>query len=799
MKIQDRIDEAIAEAVAAALAADAIQDEAALTALRVECANQIHAALAADAAADAAQIATLVARIAELESGNDPDAAATIAALQAQIVALEAQMVAELDALADAYDAQIVILQARIAELEAAGPTDPDSAATIAALQAQVATLQARIAELEAGNPDPEPEPVVLPPFLDPEMIVKSWFQEDVTEGVVASWQSGGVKPVVAVQPDITLAPTKLPAKGGVLFKKGTQQALTWAFDNDAPYLHRWWLVIARADSAGNTAVDSASVLCVNGAEGGPVCRQPKVAFRPGAGTFATQMHDGTARTEEAPCSAAFADWNVLVGYRRGFRLQSVVNGIKSPGQTFLGLVPNTAAPKSFMGDINNPMKADVAIDCVILGQGELNDAQIDKLTGWAMWRVGRQATLPVDHTYRNAAPLTVDANDNPTRYAFDADAWATWAATTNEVKFAHRGEPATPENGYTTVFFDDFVAPSVVDDAKGPPSSIWYAPTHVGSAVGGAATAQKVSAVPSVYVHDAANHTMAIRLLHNGTKWWTGAFSSVNNNGQGRSWGKGIFEIRCKMPAIASPRPGFFPAFWSYGLENLFWRTRNRLETDFWEYDGLNGAWINITQHVHKPRIETSIPGIVQTEQEDKIAGYEVGPLNGFASKIDIYDGEFHTWQARVEDDLTYFNIDGLEVARIATSQELAAKKYIMVDLAYAVNKGLATPDPAVTYDMTIDYIKVMQKEADLAVVPSAFSALPSIASVSGGLIVTPNVTASQIEYLWYRDGVPVVGATSAFYAVGAEDAGHAVRCHVRAPSLLDQPEAWSPAVMVA
>jgi hypothetical protein len=37
-------------------------------------------------------------------------------------------------------------------------------------------------------------------PGLFPEMIVKSWFQEDLAEGEVSSWQSGGVKLVAAVQ-----------------------------------------------------------------------------------------------------------------------------------------------------------------------------------------------------------------------------------------------------------------------------------------------------------------------------------------------------------------------------------------------------------------------------------------------------------------------------------------------------------------------------------------------------------------------------------------------------------------------
>jgi hypothetical protein len=631
-------------------------------------------------------------------------------------------------------------------------------------------------------------------PDLFPEMIVKSWYQEDLAEGEVSSWQSGGVKPVAAMQDEPSLRPTKLQNNGGVLFKKDTKQALTWPADNEAPYLHRWWLVIARCDSAANTDADLVSVLCVNGAEGGPVHRQPQVCFKPSAGTFVSQLHDGKLKREEAKCSTDFDDWNVIVGYRRGFVTQAIVNGVKTAGQTILALTPNRMESQSFMGDVNNPMKADAAIDCVIIGQSELNDAQIDKLMGWGMWRVGRQADLPDDHPYRKSPPSAVDANDNPTRYAFDSAAWGSWAAIGDE-RYAHRGEAAAPITGYTTVFFDDFESNSVVDDSKGAQSSIWYAPTHL-TTVGVDAQTQRASVSPSSYIHDAASHTLALRLLYKG-RWRTGAFSSVNNNGQGRCWGKGIFEIRARLPKISAPRPGFFPAFWAYGKEHLFWRTRNRLETDFWEYDGLNGAYINISQHVHKPRLGYADPQIEPSGVHRKIAGYQVDPSNGFPGTIDIYDGEFHTWYAQIEDDYSYFVIDGHEVARVPTTPELAAKKYIMVDFAYDEKKGLAPPDPSQTYDMVIDYIRVRQTEADLTRVPPGFTALPAFSgqpSPGQALTVAPNVVASQIECLWYRDGVPIVGETGITYELGSRDVGHKIRCHVRAVSEFDQPEAWTP-----
>jgi hypothetical protein len=60
--------------------------------------------------------------------------------------------------------------------------------------------------------------------------------------------------------------------------------------------------------------------------------------------------------------------------------------------------------------------------------------------------------------------------------------------------------------------------------------------------------------------------------------------------------------------------------------------------------------------------------------------------------------------------------------------------------------------------------------------------------------LTVVPNVIASQIECLWYRDGVPIVDETGTSYELSSRDTGHKIRCHVRAVSVLNQPEAWTP-----
>lgn len=599
-----------------------------------------------------------------------------------------------IDGLMAPKDAQIAALGAQI---EGLGADIATKSAQIAQIQGQIAGLTLQINDLTAliGAPPP-----ILP--VSAEMVVKGWFQETVPPGKVAAWTSSGVKGRSATQQVPDLQPTKLANNGGILFAKNTLQTLAFPPEGDAPWLHRWWVAIAKSESF--TQIGAVDIACVNGSSAtSTYARQPRLFFKNG-GVISSQVIDTAVRSVENP--GGFGQWNVLVGWRRGYEMQQSVNGVRSPVQQVTAQQSGNQTG-GFFGASTAALLADLTVDCVVFGQSELTDAQIDRLVGWGMWRAGRQVDLPADHPYRSAPPADVD---EPSRYAFSQTAWDAWKAQTNAIKATHRAEPAPSTAGYVTVFEDNFATNSIVDHTLGPIGSNWYAPTHLGSIVGVDALAQKVTDLPSTYVHDPVAQTMSLRLVHNGSNWRTGCFASVDLNGQGRTWGKGIFEIRCKFPLMPTgPRPGFFPAFWAYGRDQLFWRTRNRLETDFWEYDGLNGAYINVTQLVHASTLPYAHPDVLVSDVSTKMFGYEVSPTNGFPAKIDIYDGQYHTWYFQIEDDLTYMVLDGLEVGRCPTVPELTAQKYIMVDFAYRSGQGVA--DKTKVYDMTIDYIRVRQK----------------------------------------------------------------------------------------
>ncbi|WFB37795.1 fibronectin type III domain-containing protein [Kiritimatiellota bacterium B12222] len=636
-------------------------------------------------------------------------------------------------------------------------------------------------------------------PDLVPETIVFDFRQEDLSQGVVTSWTSGGVKPKTA-----TGTATKLANDGGVLFAGGTSENLSWATDRDAVWLHRWWVVISRADMAGVSA--NVPVLTVNGAASGNWHNQPSVKFNGSGEHYRSLLNNQSGSViQEEEIQSSFADWNIMVGYRRGGKFHAWINGVEQAPVDFTGMDVCLDSSPSYLGANNisgeSTLAADMAIDCAIVGQSELNDAQVDKLVGWAHWRVGQEALLPANHPYKNAAPNALDANDDPARFEFDESVWNTWAAISTATKTVNIGNPPPSlddgnGNDYTVVFFDDFTYDTVVDDRSGSPSDVWFAPTHIGSVVGASAQAQKKSATPSTYIHDGSDiGTLTLRLLDVNGNWKTGAFSSVNREGQGRSWGKGRFRIRCKFPAMASPRPGFFPAFWSYGTEHLFWRTRNRIELDFMEYDGLNGQWINTSQHIHTGSLGYNIPEIRQsTDLSDKIIGTTLNSSHNFVPTVDIYDGQYHIWEYRIEDDYSYIIVDDKEVARVPTEAWMLVRRYIMVDWALREWENEAVDGQI--YDMTIDWIEVQQRERDLEVVPVAFNALPILSGTRGAgnvITCTPNVTASQIEYRWYENGEPIVGVTESTFVEDAESETKVLRCQVRAVSLLDQPEAWT------
>ena len=224
-------------------------------------------------------------------------------------------------------------------------------------------------------------------------------------------------------------------------------------------------------------------------------------------------------------------------------------------------------------------------------------------------------------------------------------------------------------------------------------------------------------------------------------------------------------------------------------------------------ELAGYHPSWINVVQHVHPNVLGVpEEPAIEKQNKFEKIAGYPLNSENGFPNFLgageSLFDGEFHTWYMRIDEDLTYVVVDDLELVRVPTARELVQPKYIMTNLAYDSKHGSREAVESETFDMKIDYIRVRQRESDLEVVPEGFAARPTIAGAGEAgemLTVGAHAAASQIDYFWYRDGIPIADALGATYVPTVADIGHKIRCQVRALSLRDEPDAWTGEISIS
>lgn len=644
---------------------------------------------------------------------------------------------------------------------------------------------------------------VLTPADMFAQQIHRAWFQEDLAEGAVASWLSRGRDPKAAVQATVANRPVKLPTNGGVHFAKGLSKRLTWAQDNDAAYSHRWWVVIAKTDTAGATA--DGGVICINGNSGANTNRQPLVWFNKADNTFISSVSDGVSKALRGP--VVDDGWQVLFAHRRGAVMHCYVNGVYVGNHDFLSFrVPNVSVT-SVMGAVSGNMGADVWIDAAVFGDGELTDEQVECVLGWAHHRVGREDMLPAGHRFETNPPRTADMPALHSVHEHVAAEWNAFVAETNAVANSHRGELTYNETGYERVFFTDFDRADQLpaSDLTGHKNSPWFSP-HWNAARAESARDREATgfAPPEAYLLDtSAGGTLALRLTHN-IVWKIGMMASVNNNGHGRVWGKGIFKCRIKYnPPLTPPYPGIFDGFWAYGREHITQRTRNRTEQDFMENTGKAKSWADVNLHVHDSQfLFPADPTIIVTDVSTRIGDRNlISP--GFPITFDMFDGGWHEFICKVDDDLTYFYAgqNGVlyETGRCPTIDAMSMLKYLIVDRALSATHGDRHPPlTSEVIDYVIDYVEVMQRTTDLVIVPVGFSALPTISASGLTLTVIPNTIGSQIEYRYYASGVPIILAEGPNPTLNAEWSGESIRCHVKNLSVVNQPEAWSSTVVV-
>lgn len=648
-----------------------------------------------------------------------------------------------------------------------------------------------------------------------PEWIMNAYVQEDVAPGAVATLTARGVAAAPATVVEGAPPPERASGRDGVVFPSGSR--LSMAGRRDAQWDYRWCLFTFRIDGA-SAAADETVLVDINHGEAAGQST-PRISWHRGEGLriHYAGLREGVPDRRVIRSEAVVADgttWNVVVcGIRQG-RLWAQVNGVdgettEPQGDRFGGgRVPDRT---SFLGDAGAGT-ATWALDALVFGLTEPSQAMVAKLSGWGAHRLGVSQNLPASHPYHSQRPI-LDGEDLPHRYVHDDEAWTAWGKglSKDATRVNSGGERVSPQ-GFEVVFRDDFTAKRIGHSATGD-EGVWMAPGF-NPAVGASIPLNGPDDDPDVYPHDPAAGLQTLSLDEGGRGWRASAFYSINDLGQGYTWaGPKIFRIRCRFPAVAQKdlAGGLFPAFWSYGTEVLSWRTSNRIEVDWFEFDGQNGRWYNgLSSHYHYPHVKSIFAKRTESYQRYKIYSGELTEERiRVPGGLYFWDGKDHTWEFVVDADTTYVNVtvpteDGgerwVEICRCPTPAPYLEPLDLQLDYALKSRKNSAPVSGR--QDFIVDWVEVEQKTSQIEAVPAPFAARPVI---SGEPVVGQAVHCevdipgvSDLRYFWFVDADPRGFSSAATFTPDSADRGKTLRCLVLAAGARDQPQAWTAPVVL-
>ncbi len=647
-----------------------------------------------------------------------------------------------------------------------------------------------------------------------PEWISTAYFQEDAQTGPVTELVPRGVFDTSVAKPTVeNKRPVKSGEGSGIEFAASTGQQLTMPGRRHARWDYRWVLLTFRVDP--HTGTDAETYLLDLNRGNGSGLSSPKIWYHMDLGLHVQYVgtNKGGLDKRVMVSENVVADgetWNVLVcGIRYG-QMYASLNGVpmtteKPQPERFSSDLPGRDVTSTIGDDGQGHMAW--ALDALVFGMTEPSEAMVEKLTGWAAHRLGVQANLPEDHPYRNDRPV-LDAEDFPDRYVHDDEKWNAWGekATKKSLTRANAGQPRVEPKGFERVFYDDFRASRLSKSTSGQ-GDLWLGPGF-NTAVGVSATLIPPGEKPNAYPYDKENQKQTLSLVKQGEDRWRGsALYTVNDLGHGYTWkGPKVFRIRCMFPQVPQEElnRGLFPAFWSYDPDFLFWRTANRIEVDYFEFDGKNGQWLNgFSTHYHYSHVRNNIfAKHPESYKRYKIYGADMTEeATNIPGGLFVWDGQYHTWEFVMDDEVTYINVSytdesgqerWVELARAPTAPTYLRR--LNLQMNYAL-KGKVMPTER--QDFVVDFVEVLQKTEDLDRVPEPFTAKPTLSgSNTAGSTVTcePNVEGvTDIRYYWFADGYPLTWGTRDSYKITEAEAGKEIRCMVKAVGARDMPEAWS------
>lgn len=610
----------------------------------------------------------------------------------------------------------------------------------------------------------------------------------------------------------------------GLIFPKGTRSNIQFDRISDPLCSLRWTILLFKVEPSLSRQY---TILRVNDREPNAGWA-PKITIERGKVVIVYISREPTGR----PVSIALTlnglvsdgkTPNCLLVYKRGGRIFARLNGeTQSESQPDALTISNVYPSRqgmSILGDFLEPSPG-WELGYFASGQSELSEEIALKLEASVFWSFGGQRLLPTVHPYAANRPR-VESSDFPQRYRHDAERWRSWSQTIKGRSSEKTiGKARAEIAGFERVFYDDFSSNLVTSSASMTgQNKNWYGPGW-NTTVGVDAMMVPPDTAPNVYEYYersddvGADGGMLNLSLKFDRGWKCGAIYSINNSGQGRAWkGPKIFRARIKYPYCERVPGGVFPGFWSYAVEPMFWRTAERIEVDFFEFDGRDDTYLNGgSSHVHKG----FYPGQFNHLQADAprvklYSGQMTEKITGIPGGFHYCDGKWHTWEFAIDDEVSYLNVtvdkgggkgeEWIELFRCSTPPEYL--EMLCVILSQGLRKDYGVPEANSTFDMHIKYIEVLQKTSFLNQAAAPFVSTPIL---SGSFNVGHTIscafqtegTVEDTRYYWYADGFSRGFGLNHEYRLSPSDRGKRIRCMVKLVGIIDQPEAWSNAVLV-
>lgn len=513
------------------------------------------------------------------------------------------------------------------------------------------------------------------PSMLGPEL-VRWWDADDVvtlalnptTNGVI-SWTEKGYYQDIATQGVEANRP--ILQSGEVRFSNGAHTLATPTVTR-AYIEHTWFYCLFRINWTASVGATSGCLFAVNGNGGGDQ-RQPRMGYTASTQEVFCGWRNLGSQNEVSLDAAGDDVWHSFLARRAP---EGVYASIDGGAETFLSCnpaMPSNSGLNGIIGDAANDL--DFGLDQVILGQGQISAANIDRLHGWGMWKRGVQANLPALHAYADDAPTPVEPYVEPP----DGESDPTMDWPSIDWDETNRGD-ALDLSGLTLDFEEDFDDELGITDAVTGAGPL-YAPGRPDTSLAKFRTPSGPNSTPDAYSAAASILTITMQKPVGLTNWFSGHMQTVNTFGEGLTWNYGYFE--CKM---ACEGPVAWPAFWLYTQNRHKSTSATTAELDVVEVYGTDPNHHHMT--VHRHRAERIQPGHLSyggvLARRGDISRMDDGGANAAIWGItDFFDDEFHTYGIMVTPDFIITYLDGFELGRIETYTEAHLPKFMLVTLA--------------------------------------------------------------------------------------------------------------------